>query len=125
MSGRTPIGATALEFFVISAVRVDMSNGSIGLGEAEVASTIHGLKSANAPPVTAPQPVLPGPALQPHQLFSRSRARLVGLSIAVVVEMIRLKCAVVLPPLKNARLVVLAYSVFPVIVAVPASTTIP
>src|ERR1041385_3098598 len=108
MFGRTPIGDTALEFFVMSAVRVDMSNGSIGLGEAEVASTIHGLKSAAAEPVTAPQPVLPGPALQPHQLVSRSRARLVGLSIAVVVDRKRLRCAVALALLLKLRLVVFA-----------------
>src|SRR5450432_4716714 len=103
----------------MSASSVDMSNALMVLGVAEVRSTIHGLKSAPAP-VTAPQPALPGPALQPHQLFSRSGVRLFGLSIAVVVEMMRLKCAVALAPLLNRRPVPLAYMLLPVIVAVAA-----
>src|SRR6266481_2951215 len=94
MLGSVPEGTAVSEFCVMSASSVDMPNALMVLGVAEVRSTIHGLKSASAP-VTAPQPALPGPALQPHQLFSRSRIRLFGLSIAVVVEMMRLKCAVV------------------------------
>src|SRR5947207_7534549 len=107
MLGSVSAGVTASEFFVMSASSVDMPNALIVLGVAEVRSTIHGLKSAPVP-VTAPQPALPGPALQPHQLFSRSRVRLFGLSIAVVVEMMRLKCAAALAPLLNRRPVALA-----------------
>src|SRR5664279_3418063 len=124
MLGSVPAGATASELCVMSAVRVDVPNALIVLGEAEVRSTIQGLKSAPVP-VTAPQPVLPGPALQPHQLFSRSRVRLFGLSIAVVVETMRLKCAVALAPLLNARPVPLAKRLLPVMVAEPAFTLLP
>src|SRR6266568_2996993 len=108
MLGSVPAGTTASEFFVMSASRVDMPNGGMVSGIAEVRSTIHGSKSAPVP-VTAPQPVLPGPALQPHQLFSRSSVtRLFGLSIAVVGEIMRLKCAVPVALFVNRRLVPLA-----------------
>src|SRR5689334_19553139 len=90
----TPAGTTASEFFVMSAVTVEFPPGVIGLGEALMPRTIHGLKSAPEP-VTAPQPELPGPALHPHQLFSRFTVSLFGLSIAVVEAMMRLKCAVI------------------------------
>src|SRR6185503_10686703 len=77
---------------VMSAVTVDEPPGVTDVGEAVTPRIIHGSKSAPVP-TTAPQPVLPGPALQPHQFFSRSTVWLFALSIAVVVEMMRLKCA--------------------------------
>src|SRR5262249_15725268 len=86
----TPIGTTLSELCVMSAVIVEVPPAVIEFGDAVTPSLIHGLKSALLP-MTTPQPVLPGPALHPHQLFSRFGVRLFGLSIAVVVEMIRLK----------------------------------
>src|SRR5262252_6485965 len=67
-------GATALELMVMSAVTVEFSSGGIGFGAALTPRTIHGLASRFAAPVpfNASQPALPGPALQPHQLFSIS-----------------------------------------------------
>ena len=62
-----PSGVTASEFFVISAVTVDVPPSVMELGAAVTPSTIQGSKST---PVALSQPVLPGPALQPHQLFS-------------------------------------------------------
>src|SRR6185295_16514564 len=75
------------------AVISEIPPGGTEPGDALTANTIHGSKSAPVP-VTAPQPVLPGPALQPHQLFSRSDVTLFAFEIAVVVAMMRLKCAV-------------------------------
>src|SRR5262245_26739009 len=91
-SAVTPPGTTLSELCVMSAVTVELPPGPTELGTALTPRTIQGLKSAPAP-FTAPQPVLPGPALQPHQLFSRSTAWLLGLSIAVAAIM-RLKWAV-------------------------------
>src|SRR5471032_2775800 len=92
------MGDTASELYVMSAVSVDVWGGSIVLGTAEVWRTIHGLKSPRVP-LAGPQPAWPGPALQPHQLFSRSAIRLWWtVSIATTVEMKRLKCAVTLGP---------------------------
>src|SRR4030095_1157514 len=62
-------GTTLFELRVISAVTVEVSPGAIEAGDALTPRTIRGLKSMPAPP-TLPQPVLFGPALQPHQLFS-------------------------------------------------------
>jgi hypothetical protein len=66
----TPTGTTVSELCVMSAVTVEVPPALIDAGDALTPRTIHGLKSAPVP-LTAPQPVLPGPALQPHQLFSR------------------------------------------------------
>src|SRR5262245_56271078 len=63
-------GTALSELWVISPVTVVLPPGAIGFGLALMPSTIHGSKSAPVP-VTALQPALPGPALQPHQLFSR------------------------------------------------------
>src|SRR5215831_11667185 len=94
-SGRVanPTGWLPPELCDISAVTSEVVAGVIEFGTALTPRTIHGLDTAPGP-VIAPQPVLPGPALQPHQLFSRLAVLLFGLSIAVVPEMIRLKCAV-------------------------------
>src|SRR5262252_9721647 len=89
----TPAGTAASELCVMSAVTVELFNAGIEFGTAVTPSTIHGSKSAPEP-LTTPQPALPGPALHPHQLFSRFTGRLPGLSIAVVGEMMRLKWAV-------------------------------
>jgi hypothetical protein len=53
----------------MSAVTFEVPPGAIDEGTAPVFSMIQGLKSTTVL-VTVPQPVLPGPALQPHQLFS-------------------------------------------------------
>src|SRR5436190_10720005 len=66
----SPAGVPAFESCVMSAVTVEVPPGEIEAGEALASSTIHGSKSAPVP-VTVPQPVCFGPALQPHQLFSR------------------------------------------------------
>src|SRR5436190_18909548 len=66
----TPTGVPAFESCVMSAVTVEVPLAEIEVGEALASSTIHGSKSAPVP-VTVPQPVCFGPALQPHQLFSR------------------------------------------------------
>src|SRR6185295_1267887 len=70
VSGTVPPAevSAAAELNRISAVIVDVSPGPIELGEALTPSTSHGLKSTR--PVTESHPPLPGPALQPHQLFS-------------------------------------------------------
>src|ERR1043165_4243433 len=62
------------ELCVKSAVTVEVPPGVIGFGEAETPRTSQGLKSVVAAPVpvTESQPAPPGPALQPHQLFSTS-----------------------------------------------------
>src|SRR5437763_2725880 len=93
VSGGAGAGTTLSELCVMSAATFDVPPGAIELGVAEAASTNQGLKSTPVP-VTAPQPALPGPALQPHQLFSMSEVLFCGLSIAVVVATMRLKCAV-------------------------------
>src|SRR2546423_11602115 len=124
MFGNAPKGDTLSELNVMSVLTVELPSGGMVSGVAEARSTIHGLKSAPVP-VTAPQPVLPGPALQPHQLFSRSRSRLFGLSIAVVVERMRLKCAVALAAFAKRRPVPLAKRLFRLIVAVPPFTLMP
>jgi hypothetical protein len=69
----TPGGETAFELNLMSAVTVELPPGGIGFGEALTPRTIHGLLSTPVPE-TAPQPVFPGPALQPHQLFSNVAA---------------------------------------------------
>src|SRR5258708_7699283 len=53
----------------MAAATTDDPPGLIVFGVAEPRSTIHGSESTPAP-ATEPQPALPGPALQPHQLFS-------------------------------------------------------
>ena len=63
-----PEVSTASELVVRSAVTVDVPETRIEVGDASAPSTSQG--SESAVPVTEPQPVLPGPALQPHQLFS-------------------------------------------------------
>jgi hypothetical protein len=56
----------------MSAVTVEVLPGGIEFGTAVTPNTIHGLASVvPAPvPVSVSHPGLPGPALQPHQLFS-------------------------------------------------------
>src|ERR1700704_1964139 len=72
----TPTGGTKVvsdgtalsELWVMSAVTVEVPPGVIWFGDALTPRTIHGLKSRPAPDAVS-QPVPPGPALQPHQLF--------------------------------------------------------
>src|SRR4051794_11164974 len=68
MFGNVPTGFVLSELNVMSVLTVELPNAGIVFGVALARSTIQGLKSAV--PVTALQPALPGPALQPHQLFS-------------------------------------------------------
>src|SRR3954465_6563236 len=68
MFGKVPAGDPLSAVTGMSMLTVELSNAAIVLGVAETLSTIQGLKSAV--PVTALQPAFPGPALQPHQLFS-------------------------------------------------------
>src|SRR3977135_1277695 len=67
MFGNAPTGFALAELKVMSVLTVELPNAGMVFGVALARSTIQGLKSA---PVTASQPALPGPALQPHQLFS-------------------------------------------------------
>src|SRR5947209_2164212 len=71
MVGREPSPSVSViaELSLMSAVTVDVPPRVREPGEAPTPSTIHGLKSTPEP-LTTPQPVLFGPALQPHQLFS-------------------------------------------------------
>lgn len=62
-----PEGIAGAEFVVISAVIVELPAGRIAGDDAATVSTIQGVKFPGA--ATVSQPVLPGPALQPHQLF--------------------------------------------------------
>src|SRR5438128_8699729 len=68
MLGNVPAGIALSELKVMSVLTVELPPAEIVFGVAEARSVIHGSKSAV--PVTALQPALPGPALQPHQLFS-------------------------------------------------------
>src|SRR3954469_784151 len=68
MSGNVPVGVALSELNVMSVLIVELPSARIVFGLAEARRSIQGLKSAV--PVTALQPALPGPALQPHQLFS-------------------------------------------------------
>src|SRR6266567_4148482 len=108
----------------MSAVTVELPPGAIGFGEALVPSTIQGVKSAT--PETASQPALPGPALQPHQLFSSlTLATEALLKPAVVLPTMRLKCAVPVPlPIKRTP-VPLVNRLLLVMLAVPLATSTP
>jgi hypothetical protein len=64
----TPDGTLLSELCVMSAVTVEVPPDATEAGDALTLSLIHGLKSAV--PLTVSQPVLPGPALHPHQSFS-------------------------------------------------------
>ena len=70
VSGIVPkiVVSSASELSVMSPVTVELPKAGIGFGEALTLSRSHGLKSAI--PVTLSQPTIPGPSLQPHQLFS-------------------------------------------------------
>ncbi len=87
MFGNVPAGVMLSEFIVMSVATRLMPPGTIMFGVAEALRTIHGLKSAT--PMTESQPAVPGPALQPHQLFS-----------AVAVPSTRFKPAVVFPTMR-------------------------
>ena len=86
---------TASELILMSAVTVELPPCGIGLGDALTPSCSHGLKSAV--PVTVSQPALPGPALQPHQLFSAVTMPSTLLSPVNVFPTMRLKLRFALP----------------------------
>src|SRR5882762_5055625 len=96
----------------MSAGTVEVPPGAIELGVAEPSSTIHGLKSTV--PRTALQPALPGPALQPHQLFSAVTKPFTLLSPATLLLTIRLKPSVARPWLCTSTPVALFVIVLPV-----------
>src|ERR1700682_5042094 len=89
ISGSVPTGAAASELCVMSAVMFELAPWAMVLGTALTPSTIHGLESAV--PVTASQPALPGPLLQPHQLFSAVTVPSTLLSPVTLFPTMRLK----------------------------------
>src|ERR1700682_2496308 len=89
ISGSVPTGTAAAELCVMSAVMFELAPWAMVLGTALTPSTIHGLESAV--PVTASQPALPGPLLQPHQLFSAVTVPSTLLSPVTLFPTMRLK----------------------------------
>jgi hypothetical protein len=88
-------GTAASELWVISVVIVDVLPNPIVPGDALMPSTSQGLKSTV--PRTPSQPVLPGPALQPHQLFSAVTVPSMLFRPATLFPTIRLKLRVAKP----------------------------
>ena len=74
MPGKVPTGVKPSEFWVMEAVMDDVEPVKMMEGVAVTPSTIQGFEStfADPLPLTESQPNEPGPALQPHQLFSAS-----------------------------------------------------